>query len=78
MRLSSRAATAAPTSDTAVQVSPRPELQPDGSIQFWQLSLTVESDDFVGWGEGITYTPDTAVPPSCGWNPPKRLAGGIP
>ena len=38
----------------------QPELQPDGSIQFWQLSLTVESDDFVGWGEGITYTPDTA------------------
>lgn len=37
-----------------------PELQPDGSIEFWQLSLMVESDDFVGWGEGITYTPDTA------------------
>lgn len=37
-----------------------PEVQPDGSIQFWQLSLTVESDAFTGWGEGITYTPDTA------------------
>lgn len=37
-----------------------PELQPDGSIEFWQLSLTVESDAFVGWGQGITYTPDTA------------------
>lgn len=37
-----------------------PELQPDGSIEFWQLSLTVESDDFAGWGQGITYTPDTA------------------
>lgn len=37
-----------------------PEVQPDGSIEFWQLSLTVESDDFVGWGEEITYIPDTA------------------
>lgn len=37
-----------------------PELQADGSIEFWQLSLTVESDEFVGWGQGITYTPDTA------------------
>lgn len=51
-----------------------PELQPDGSLQFWQLSLTVESDDFVGWGEGITYTPDTAnatlvrlEPSATGW-----------
>ena len=53
-----------------------PELQPDGSIQFWQLSLTVESDDFVGWGEGITYTrPIRPVPPSCGWNPPKPAGG---
>lgn len=37
-----------------------PEVQPDGSIRFWQLALTVESDDFNGWGEEITYTPDTA------------------
>ena len=37
-----------------------PEVQPDGSVEFWQLSLTVESDDFVGWGEEITYIPDTA------------------
>lgn len=36
-----------------------PELQPDGSIEFWQLSLTVESDGFAGWEEGVTYTPDT-------------------
>ena len=37
-----------------------PELQPDGSIEFWQLSLEVGLDNFSGWGEGITYTPDMA------------------
>ena len=29
-----------------------PELQPDGSLAFWQLSLTCESDDFKGWQGG--------------------------
>ena len=29
-----------------------PELQPDGSLAFWQLSLTCESDDFKGWAGG--------------------------
>lgn len=53
----------------------QPELQPDGSILFWQLSLTIEKEDFRGWCvEGYDYTPDTAsisevrlVPTETGW-----------
>lgn len=53
----------------------QPELQPDGSILFWQLSLTIEKEDFRGWCvEGYDYTPDTAsisevrlIPTETGW-----------
>ena len=52
----------------------RPELQPDGSLLFWQIELTIESEDFAGWAEDKTYTPDTAravpvrlVPTDAGW-----------
>lgn len=52
----------------------QPELQPDGSLLFWQLSLHIESEDFQGWGQGIVYTPDTAylssvrlIPTETGW-----------
>lgn len=53
----------------------QPELQPDGSIVFRQLSLTIEREDFRGWGqEGYDYTPDTAsisevrlIPTETGW-----------
>ena len=38
-----------------------PELQPDGSLAFWQLSLTCESDDFKGWAGEETIVPDTAT-----------------
>ena len=51
-----------------------PELQPDGSLTFWQLSLTCESDDFKGWAGEETIVPDTAtvttvrlVPTENGW-----------
>ena len=51
-----------------------PELQPDGSLAFWQLSLTCESDDFKGWAGEETIVPDTAtvttvrlVPTENGW-----------
>lgn len=53
----------------------QPELQPDGSLLFWRLSLTIEKEDFQGWGlEGYDYTPDTAsigevrlIPTETGW-----------
>lgn len=53
----------------------QPELQPDGSLRFWQLSLTIEKEDFRGWCvQGYDYTPDTAsisevrlVPTGTGW-----------
>ncbi len=53
----------------------QPELQPDGSIVFRQLSLTIEREDFRGWGqEDYDYTPDTArigevrlIPTETGW-----------
>lgn len=52
----------------------QPELQPDGSLLFWQLSLHIESEDFQGWGQDIVYTPDTAyvspvrlIPTETGW-----------
>lgn len=51
-----------------------PELQPDGSLTFWQLSLTCESDDFKGWAGEERIVPDTAtvttvrlVPTENGW-----------
>lgn len=51
-----------------------PELQPDGSLEFWQLSLTCESDDFEGWAGKETIVPDTAtattvrlIPTADGW-----------
>ena len=51
-----------------------PELQPDGSLEFWQLALTCESDDFEGWAGEETIVPDTAtvttvrlVPTENGW-----------
>ena len=50
------------------------EKQPDGSLAFWQLSLTCESDDFKGWAGEETIVPDTAtvttvrlVPTENGW-----------
>ena len=49
-------------------------MQPDGSLTFWQLSLTCESDDFTGWAGEETIVPDTAtvttvrlVPTENGW-----------
>lgn len=53
----------------------QPERQPDGSILFQQLSLTIEIESFRGWGqEGYNYTPDTAsigevrlIPTETGW-----------
>lgn len=51
-----------------------PELQPDGSLEFWQLSLTCESEDFHGWDVTGPIVPDTAtvsqvrlVPSEDGW-----------
>ena len=51
-----------------------PELQPDGSLTFWQLSLTCEREDFAGWAGEETIVPDTAtvttvrlVPTENGW-----------
>lgn len=51
-----------------------PELQPDGSLTFWQLSLTCEREDFAGWAGEKTIVPDTAtvttvrlVPTENGW-----------
>lgn len=43
------------------KVYTEPELQPDGSLTFWQLSLTIESEDFQGWGQDKEYIPDTAT-----------------
>ena len=52
----------------------QPELQPDGSLVFWQLSLQLDLDEFIGYGQGITYTPVAAnisrvrlVPTEGGW-----------
>lgn len=39
----------------------KPELQPDGSIKFYQIILTIESEDFAGWGGDELITPDTAT-----------------
>lgn len=38
-----------------------PELQPDGSMEFWQLVLTCESEEFAGWGGEEPVVPDTAT-----------------
>lgn len=52
----------------------QPELQPDGSIQFWQLGLNIASENFMGWGQDMEYIPDTAyirpvclIPTETGW-----------
>lgn len=52
----------------------QPEIQPDGSLVFWQLSLQLDLDEFIGYGQGITYTPVAAnisrvrlVPTEDGW-----------
>ena len=52
----------------------QPEIQPDGSLLFWQLSLHLDLDEFNGYGQGITYTPVAAnasrvwlVPTEDGW-----------
>ena len=51
-----------------------PQLQPDGSLLFWRIDLSIESEDFAGWEEEKTYTPDTACavpvrlqPTASGW-----------
>ena len=51
-----------------------PERQPDGSLEFWQLSLTCESEDFSGWDVQEPVLPDTAtvmpvrlIPTENGW-----------
>ena len=51
-----------------------PELQPDGSLTFYQVVLTCESEDFAGWAGEETIVPDTAtvttvrlVPTENGW-----------
>lgn len=51
-----------------------PELQPDGSLEFWQLSLQLDDQTFEGWGgEGpyiptdVFATPVRLVPTVGGW-----------
>ena len=51
-----------------------PELQPDGSLMFYQVVLTCESEDFAGWAGDDPVVPDTAtlqpvrlVPTEGGW-----------
>ena len=51
-----------------------PELQPDGSLTFYQVVLTCENEDFAGWAGEETIVPDTAtvttvrlVPTENGW-----------
>ena len=36
-------------------------MQPDGSMEFWQLVLTCESEEFAGWGGEEPVVPDTAT-----------------
>lgn len=52
----------------------QPELQPDGSLLFWQLGLNIAIENFTGWGQDVTYVPDIAyvtpvrlVPTETGW-----------
>ena len=51
-----------------------PELQPDGSLTFYQVALTCEGEDFAGWAGDGPIVPDTAtllpirlVPTEGGW-----------
>ena len=51
-----------------------PEMQPDGSLKFWQIVLTCEDESFHGWDVTEPVTPDTAtlrpvhlVPTEGGW-----------
>ena len=51
-----------------------PELQPDGSLKFWQLSLQLDQENFGGWGEEGPFVPVDAfaspvqlVPTETGW-----------
>ena len=51
-----------------------PEMQPDGSLKFWQIVLTCEDENFHGWDVTEPVTPDTAtlrpvhlVPTEGGW-----------
>lgn len=51
-----------------------PELQPDGSLMFYQVVLTCESEDFAGWAGDDPVVPDTVtlspvrlIPTDGGW-----------
>ena len=51
-----------------------PELQPDGSLEFWQLSLQLNDQTFEGWGGEGPYIPTDAfakpvrlIPTEGGW-----------
>ena len=51
-----------------------PELQPDGSLEFWQLSLQLDDETFDGWGGEGSYIPTDAfakpvrlIPTEGGW-----------
>ena len=51
-----------------------PELQPDGSLEFWQLSLQLDDETFDGWGGEGPYIPTDAfakpvrlIPTEGGW-----------
>ena len=51
-----------------------PELQPDGNLEFWQLSLQMDDQSFEGWGGEGPYIPSDAfakpvrlVPTEGGW-----------
>lgn len=51
-----------------------PELQPDGSLEFWQLSLQLDDETFDGWGGEGPYIPTDAfakpvrlIPTESGW-----------
>lgn len=51
-----------------------PKLQPDGSLEFWQLSLQMDDQSFEGWGGEGPYIPSDAfakpvrlVPTAGGW-----------
>ena len=51
-----------------------PELQPDGSLEFWQLSLQLDDQTFEGWGGEGPYIPTDAfakpvrlIPTESGW-----------
>lgn len=52
----------------------KPELQPDGSLTFYQIELTCESENFHSWDVTEPVVPDTAtllpvrmIPTEDGW-----------